>query len=82
MVYLYAELAVVDIPYFKEVIIMATLCNHCGYRSNEVKTGGAIAPRGRKITLKLKPEDMSRDILKVHLLCTFRSECRSLISVV
>jgi zinc finger protein len=26
-----------DIPFFKEVIIMATNCDTCGYRSNEVK---------------------------------------------
>ncbi|ODV77627.1 zf-ZPR1-domain-containing protein [Suhomyces tanzawaensis NRRL Y-17324] len=55
----------VDIPHFKEVIIMSTLCDHCGYKSNEVKTGGAIPDLGRKITLKVTdPEDLARDILK------------------
>lgn len=55
----------VNIPHFKDVVIMSTLCDNCGYKSNEVKTGGAIPDKGRKITLKITdPEDMARDILK------------------
>jgi zinc finger protein len=56
----------VDIPHFKEVIIMSTACEFCGYKSNEVKTGGEVPPMGRKITLKVEsPDDLTRDILKV-----------------
>ncbi|KAJ1927667.1 nucleolar zinc-finger protein [Tieghemiomyces parasiticus] len=55
----------ISIPHFKNVIIMSTACDHCGYKSNEVKSGGAISERGRRITLKLEDaEDLSRDILK------------------
>ncbi|SCV00091.1 LAMI_0G02828g1_1 [Lachancea mirantina] len=55
----------VNIPHFKEVIIMSTVCDHCGYKSNEVKTGGAIPAQGRKVTLYCDdPADLSRDILK------------------
>ncbi|KAI9670458.1 MAG: nucleolar zinc-finger protein [Trizodia sp. TS-e1964] len=55
----------VDIPHFKEVIIMSTVCDYCGYRSNEVKTGGEVPTLGRRITLKCKDEeDLKRDILK------------------
>ncbi|KAI5955696.1 ZPR1 [Candida jiufengensis] len=55
----------VNIPHFKEVIIMSTVCDHCGYKSNEVKTGGEIPAKGKKITLKVTdPEDLARDILK------------------
>ena len=55
----------VKIPHFKEVIIMATVCDNCGYRTNDVKTGGAIPEQGERITLKVeRPEDLSRDILK------------------
>lgn len=55
----------VNIPHFKEVIIMSTVCDKCGYKSNEVKTGGAIPELGRKVTLKVTdPEDLARDILK------------------
>ena len=54
-----------NIPHFKEVIIMATVCEHCGYRTSDVKTGGAIPPLGKKLTLQVKTlEDLSRDILK------------------
>ena len=45
---------------------MSTNCPHCGYKDNEVKSGGAIAPQGKKITLKVEnEEDIARDILKV-----------------
>ncbi|CEP63148.1 zinc finger-containing protein ZPR1 LALA0_S07e03466g [Lachancea lanzarotensis] len=55
----------VNIPHFKEVIIMSTVCEHCGFKSNEVKTGGAIPSQGRRISLVCDdPEDLSRDILK------------------
>ncbi|KAI5304206.1 nucleolar zinc-finger protein [Ascosphaera pollenicola] len=55
----------VHIPHFKEVFIWATVCDHCGYRSNEVKTGGAIPDKGKKITLTVESrEDLSRDLLK------------------
>ena len=60
-----ARMHPIDIPHFKEVIIMATCCEHCGYKSSEVRTGGPIEPLGRKIILKVESlEDMSRDVLK------------------
>ncbi|KAK9240521.1 ZPR1 zinc-finger domain-containing protein [Lipomyces kononenkoae] len=59
------HMKLVDIPHFKEVVIMSTVCDKCGYRSNEVKTGGEIPPKGKRIILKVDdPEDMARDILK------------------
>jgi zinc finger protein len=55
----------VNIPHFKDVIIMSTVCDQCGYKSNEVKTGGAIPEKGRRISLRVDdPEDLTRDILK------------------
>ncbi|CAH2355885.1 zinc finger protein Zpr1p [[Candida] railenensis] len=55
----------VNIPHFKDVILMSTVCDHCGYKSNEVKTGGSIPDFGKKIVLKVTdPEDLARDILK------------------
>lgn len=55
----------VNIPHFKDVIIMSTVCEHCGYKSNEVKTGGAIPLKGKTISLKISdPDDLGRDILK------------------
>ena len=59
------NMKMVNIPFFKQVIIMSTVCDHCGYRSNEVKTGGEVPDKGRRITVFIeKPEDLSRDILK------------------
>ncbi|XP_017931693.1 zinc finger protein ZPR1 [Manacus vitellinus] len=59
------NMKVVQIPHFKEVIIMATNCDSCGHRTNEVKSGGAIEPQGTRITLWITdPSDMTRDILK------------------
>ena len=56
----------VDIPYFKEIIIMSTNCESCGYRDNEVKSSGAVSEMGKRITLKVEDsDDLSRDILKV-----------------
>ncbi|PGG96528.1 hypothetical protein AJ79_09546 [Helicocarpus griseus UAMH5409] len=55
----------VNIPHFKEVFIWSTVCDHCGYRTNEVKTGGAVPEKGRRVTLEVATiEDLSRDILK------------------
>ncbi|XP_071625191.1 zinc finger protein ZPR1 isoform X2 [Heliangelus exortis] len=59
------NMKLVQIPHFKEVIIMATACDTCGHRTNEVKSGGAIEPQGTRITLRITdPSDMTRDILK------------------
>lgn len=49
----------------QDIIIMATNCYACGYRDNEVKSGGAISDKGKRITLKVEDdEDLSRDMLK------------------
>ncbi|KAL1587985.1 hypothetical protein WHR41_03321 [Cladosporium halotolerans] len=59
------NMKMVNIPYFKQVIVMSTVCDDCGYRSNEVKTGGAVPEKGSRITLAVNTrEDLSRDILK------------------
>ena len=63
----------VQVPHFKEVIIMATVCEHCGYRTNDVKTGGEIPEKGQRITLRVeRVEDLSRDILKSET-CALKS---------
>ncbi|KAI8350683.1 ZPR1 zinc-finger domain-containing protein [Mortierella sp. GBAus27b] len=59
------KMHILNIPHFKEVIIMSTACDECGYKSNEVKAGGPVSEFGKRITLKIEDsEDMSRDILK------------------
>lgn len=53
-----------EIPYFKEVIVMATVCDSCGHKSNEVKSGTGIAEKGIRYQLKMTDaSDLNRDIL-------------------
>lgn len=57
---------VTDIPFFKSVIVMSTVCDNCGNKSNEIKSGAGISQLGKKYILKLTdPTDVNRDILKV-----------------
>jgi zinc finger protein len=60
------NMKVTNIPHFKEVIIMATNCDACGHRTNEVKGGGGIEDKGVRIDVKVRSSaDFSRDVLKV-----------------
>jgi len=60
-----SNMCVTDIPHFKEIIIMAFNCQECGFKSNEIKGGGAIPDKGTQMTLRVESEeDMARDILK------------------
>nr|BAB09120.1 zinc finger protein-like [Arabidopsis thaliana] len=55
----------IEIPYFQEVIVMASTCDSCGYRNSELKPGGAIPEKGKKITLSVRNiTDLSRDVIK------------------
>ncbi|KAL9079551.1 MAG: hypothetical protein Q9157_001548 [Trypethelium eluteriae] len=61
------HMKMVNIPHFSEVVIMSTVCDACGYRTNEVKSGGGVPEKGRRITLKVRgAEDLKRDILKAE----------------
>lgn len=54
-----------DIPHFQTVIIMCTTCDRCGFKSNEVKSGGATQAQGCRLTLRVEePVDLTRDVLK------------------
>ncbi|XP_037802193.1 zinc finger protein ZPR1-like [Penaeus monodon] len=64
------KMKVTQIPYFQEVIIMATHCESCGNRTNEVKSGSGIHEKGKKISLRITdPTDLARDVLKTET-CT------------
>ena len=46
---------------------MATTCDACGHRDNEVKSGTGVADKGTRIELQLTDtSDLTRDILKVN----------------
>ncbi|GMS79481.1 hypothetical protein PENTCL1PPCAC_1656, partial [Pristionchus entomophagus] len=54
-----------DIPYFDTIIVMATSCDVCGHKTNEVKAGGAIKEQGCKLEVKIEESvDLARDVLK------------------
>ena len=64
------ETCVVDIPHFKEAIIMSATCEECGYKSNEVKGSGEIKSHGTKIALRVETiNDMSRHVVKSDTAC-------------
>lgn len=44
---------------------MAFHCDYCGYRNSEIKEGGGVGEKSKRITYKVeKPEDLNRDIFK------------------
>ena len=58
-------LQMVKIPHFKQVVISSIACEHCTYHTSDVKTGGEVPEKGKRITVHVKgPEDVGRDILK------------------
>ena len=67
----------VNIPHFKQVIVSTTHCKVCGYHTNDVKTGGEVPEKGRKIWLHVKDaKDLERDILKSETCLLKIPECR------
>lgn len=59
------DICVIVIPHFKEVIIMFLFCEQCGYRSSEIKGGGAIPSVGTRTTLQVdSADDLAREVLK------------------
>ncbi|KAL8712974.1 MAG: hypothetical protein Q9220_002834 [cf. Caloplaca sp. 1 TL-2023] len=64
------NLQLVDIPYFKQVVVSAVVCTICNYRSSDVKTGGEVPLKGKRIWLDVtEVRDLSRDILKSESCC-------------
>jgi len=44
-------MCIVSVPFFKEIIIMAFSCDFCSASNSEIKTGGEMSAKGKKITL-------------------------------
>ena len=58
------NMCVTDIPQFKEIVIMSLVCDQCGYRSSDIKPGGAIPMYGTKTTLSIRSKgDLQRELL-------------------
>lgn len=61
----FTNMKVTNIPHFKELVIMATNCDVCGHRTNEIKSGAGIEPKGVRIELKIKDgEDLKREVIR------------------
>ena len=46
---------------------MSDSCDLCGYKNAELKGGGGISDRGRRITLHVsEPDDLQRDVIKAE----------------
>jgi len=59
------QMCMSSIPFFKEIIIMAFSCDFCGYRNSDIKEGGGMGEKAKKITLRVEtPEDLNRDVFK------------------
>eukprot|EP01006_Ploeotia_vitrea_P036332 TRINITY_DN66005_c1_g1_i1.p1 TRINITY_DN66005_c1_g1~~TRINITY_DN66005_c1_g1_i1.p1 ORF type:complete len:564 (-),score=302.03 TRINITY_DN66005_c1_g1_i1:930-2411(-) len=59
------RMCVTNIPYFKDIVIFVTDCENCGYKDSEIKPGGAMGSKGRRVTLKVTSvEDLGRDLMK------------------
>lgn len=56
---------IINIPYFKECILICSKCDECGYKSIEIQSAGEISKLGRRYTLHVTdPSDLSREVLK------------------
>jgi zinc finger protein len=61
------RMKVTEIPHFKQIIIMATNCELCGHRTNEVKPGMGIEEKGIRIKVHIKePKQLTYDVVKVR----------------
>ncbi|XP_046917789.2 zinc finger protein ZPR1 [Dermatophagoides farinae] len=61
----FTNMKLTKIPHFKEIIIMATNCEICGSRTNEVKSGTGIGSHGVRITMKIRNEnDLKKEVIR------------------
>lgn len=61
------RLLLTKIPHFKEVIIMAFECPHCGTKNNEIQSASVIAPQGQTQVLSVQNiRDLSRQVVKAE----------------
>ncbi|KAK9138723.1 hypothetical protein Sjap_009317 [Stephania japonica] len=48
-----------------DVIVMASSCDACGYRNSELKAGGEVPEKGKRIIVRVQSkEDLNRDVIK------------------
>lgn len=53
-----------EIPFFKKIVITCSACDSCGLKSSSIKYGGGISAKGVQYTLKIRnPSDLNREII-------------------
>ena len=58
------RLLLTKIPHYKEIILMSFHCEQCGFKNNEIHSGGVIQEKGVRITVTVANErDLSRQVL-------------------
>ena len=59
------RLLLTKIPHFREVIIMAFECPHCGWRNNEIQSAGTIQPGGCRFVCRVETkDDLNRQLVR------------------
>jgi len=59
------RLLLTKIPHYKEIILMSFHCEHCGFKNNEIQSGGVIQEKGVRITVSVANErDLSRQVVR------------------
>jgi zinc finger protein len=59
------KLLLMQIPYFREVVLMSFACDECGFKNTEVQFGGEIKEKGCKHRLRVtSAEDLNRQVIK------------------
>ena len=54
-----------DVPHFRDCIILEFSCAACYFKSSELKSGGGVSAQGGRWTLRVTgPADLVRDVLK------------------
>eukprot|EP00920_Eleutheroschizon_duboscqi_P040644 GHVT01097176.1.p1 GENE.GHVT01097176.1~~GHVT01097176.1.p1 ORF type:complete len:478 (-),score=67.14 GHVT01097176.1:1744-3177(-) len=60
----------IDIPGFRQCVIMAFVCENCGAKECEVKPSGPYGDQGKLWTLEVRDNaDLNRDVLKSDMAC-------------
>jgi len=60
-----ARSCTVNIPYFKELILMSFTCEFCGYRTVDINTGGGISEKGMRYKFDVKSSaELDREVFK------------------
>ena len=61
------KILMLDIPHFREIVLLAFECPHCHERNSEVQFAGLIGERGRKYALSVNEGDaeaLNRQLVK------------------